>query len=466
MLTFLSSNSDRKKKAKTAFLKFQKKVKKAKEIYDTIDEWKEKLDNWLEITDQLQELLQDYGVELPKELKASLDEIANYSEMYDDTMEQAFNRLLEQLDKSIEGLASQAIGSPTHRPEIDIPQKLATKAPVTGKTIAMIAGAIIVAGVGAAIIFGPGSQQSPDDRVNPIVMLQDPELYYPKGMVTGLNFDFDWNDVSDNYPIAYDLELRYPDGNWKTFEKLDESKFKHTIPLQDGDYKWKVIAKSESGAQSVSGIGNFVIDVNAPTTTIDSTPSKLSNNSTPKFTFSSNEDGTFECSMDNGAFTTCSTPFTRKLPDGSHTFQVRAIDNIGESDKSPASYSWTIDTTAPNAPTLVSPEDNYFSPYTLVTFDWNPVSDKSGVVYNMYVSKQFSLEFSSFDPTVIEFSTIPVPLQFEMCPYVYCSDELEDSEIELPLNEGSYNWWVTATDGAGNKSPKSPTFKLTIKIVG
>ncbi len=35
------------------------------------------------------------------------------------------------------------------------------------------------------------------------------------------------------------------------------------------------------------------------------------------------------------------------LPDGSYTFEVRAIDSLGNADSTPASYTWVIDTTAP-----------------------------------------------------------------------------------------------------------------------
>ena len=43
------------------------------------------------------------------------------------------------------------------------------------------------------------------------------------------------------------------------------------------------------------------------------------------------------------------------LPEGRHPFPVRAFDAAGNVDPSPASHSWTLDSTAPAAPVITSP---------------------------------------------------------------------------------------------------------------
>ena len=49
-----------------------------------------------------------------------------------------------------------------------------------------------------------------------------------------------------------------------------------------------------------------------------------------------------------GAWSPCSSPHNYSaLAEGSQKFEVRAIDNAGNIDASPANYEWTIDTIAP-----------------------------------------------------------------------------------------------------------------------
>lgn len=76
----------------------------------------------------------------------------------------------------------------------------------------------------------------------------------------------------------------------------------------------------------------------------------LINDNTPDFTFSSPQTGMiFECRIDAGTYSACTSPFTSPLlADGAHTFQVRArADAGGPVDTTPASRSVTVDATAP-----------------------------------------------------------------------------------------------------------------------
>jgi hypothetical protein len=86
-----------------------------------------------------------------------------------------------------------------------------------------------------------------------------------------------------------------------------------------------------------------------PDTTITANPPALSNSSSASFSFTATKTGsTFSCRLDGSAFVGCSSPQTYNgLIDGSHTFEVRATDQAGNTDSTPASYTWTVDTQPP-----------------------------------------------------------------------------------------------------------------------
>lgn len=96
----------------------------------------------------------------------------------------------------------------------------------------------------------------------------------------------------------------------------------------------------------------LTLEADPPETTIDSGPSGLTNDPTPTFTFSADEPGsTFECSLDTGiaAFSTCSGPGASHTPagpltEGTYTFRVRATDQSGNTDPTPATRTFELHT--------------------------------------------------------------------------------------------------------------------------
>src|SRR5262245_30295531 len=86
-------------------------------------------------------------------------------------------------------------------------------------------------------------------------------------------------------------------------------------------------------------------DTTAPDTTITRQPAAFANSSVATFAFESTEaDATFQCSIDREPMQTCTSPFTRTLPDGPHGFVVRAVGATGNPDDTPAEVQWMIDT--------------------------------------------------------------------------------------------------------------------------
>jgi hypothetical protein len=83
---------------------------------------------------------------------------------------------------------------------------------------------------------------------------------------------------------------------------------------------------------------------NPPQTMLKRTPPRRTHDRTPSFRFKADESGvTFQCKLDGKAYKPCHSPFTtKKLSLGHHVFRVRARDDSGRLDPSPASYAFRI----------------------------------------------------------------------------------------------------------------------------
>lgn len=95
-------------------------------------------------------------------------------------------------------------------------------------------------------------------------------------------------------------------------------------------------------------------DITPPGTTILSHPLQGDASATnATFTYSSDDpEATFECSFDGAVFAACGTSyFVPALAEGTHTFEVRAVDQAGNIDPTPAEFpesgTWVIDRTGP-----------------------------------------------------------------------------------------------------------------------
>ncbi|MGH9032927.1 MAG: PASTA domain-containing protein, partial [Acidimicrobiia bacterium] len=96
---------------------------------------------------------------------------------------------------------------------------------------------------------------------------------------------------------------------------------------------------------------NDGIDTDAPETTITLAPGTLVASGAASFSFGASEVGSsFECSLDRTPFAGCTSPAAFSgLGDGGHSFDVRATDEAGNADASPARHVWTVDATSPSA---------------------------------------------------------------------------------------------------------------------
>src|SRR5437870_8449004 len=88
----------------------------------------------------------------------------------------------------------------------------------------------------------------------------------------------------------------------------------------------------------------WTVDTTPPDTSITAAPPSVSISSSASFSFTATEAGSsFACQLDGSAFAPCASPQSYSgLALGTHSFRVRATDPAGNTDPTPASYTWTV----------------------------------------------------------------------------------------------------------------------------
>jgi uncharacterized protein (TIGR03382 family) len=121
------------------------------------------------------------------------------------------------------------------------------------------------------------------------------------------------------------------------------------LGLGDGTHTIQVTAVDKLGNPSASSNTNtFTVNTTLPAepdTSITSSPPTTTPNRSATFEFGSDApDVTYECRLDGGEWTVCTSPVTyNNLADGEHTFEVRARDTSGNVvDTTPAVHTWTV----------------------------------------------------------------------------------------------------------------------------
>jgi hypothetical protein len=166
----------------------------------------------------------------------------------------------------------------------------------------------------------------------------------------------------------------------------------------------------------------------------------LTSQTTPTFTWSTGDEGgpgiaRVEFLLDGtqvgGVLAANATSFTPRspLPDGSHTWQVRAIDKLGYGTTSPA-RTITIDTVPPTTPVLQQPLAGGRVYQSLPTFSWVASSDATSGVGNY---------------TLLLDGGVAATVSPSACPRGVCS-----ASSPRALSNGSHTWQVLASDQAGN----------------
>jgi len=154
------------------------------------------------------------------------------------------------------------------------------------------------------------------------------------------SFSFTCTEAGCSFECQLDL------GGWSACDSP-----KDYAGLSDAGHTFQVRAIDPANNVDPSPAGYaWKIDTTPPDTIITFNPPNPTKMNSATFTFTCDEAGcAFKCQLDLGGFSPCASPkdyFGRA--DGNHTFQVQATDAVGLSDPTPATYTWLIDTTAPD----------------------------------------------------------------------------------------------------------------------
>ena len=126
--------------------------------------------------------------------------------------------------------------------------------------------------------------------------------------------------------------------------------------VADGPHTFEVKAIDGLGNHGPWRAHSWTLDRLAPDTAITQAPSGIVGSTTATLSFSSEAGASFECSRDGEAWKDCSSPHSESsLADGAHTFAVRATDAVGNTDPTPATASWAVDTTSPDTRITAGP---------------------------------------------------------------------------------------------------------------
>src|SRR5438132_1820590 len=170
-------------------------------------------------------------------------------------------------------------------------------------------------------------------------------------------------------------------------------------------------------------------DNTPPDTIITAAPPARSNSSSASFSFTATEAGSsFACQLDASAFAACTSPKSYSgLADGSHTFRVRATDPAGNTDPTPASYTWTVDTTPPDTTITAAP----------------PATTTSSSASFSFTATEAGSTFAC---------------RLDASAFAACASPKSYSG----LADGSHTFRVRATDPAGNTDPTPATYTWTV----
>jgi hypothetical protein len=201
--------------------------------------------------------------------------------------------------------------------------------------------------------------------------------------------------------------------------------------LGEGTHTFGVKAVDPAGNESGVTSYSWTVDLTAPPApTITLAPPSVTASTGASFAFSDGDPSAgFRCRLDGAAFSACTSPLAYSgLAEGTHTFRVEAVDSAGN-ESTVTTYAWTIDLTAPPAPTITSAPPN------------------------VTASTSASFAFSDGDPSA------GFRCRLDGAAFSACTSPANYDQ----LAEGTHTFRVKAVDPAGNESGVT-TYSWTVDL--
>jgi hypothetical protein len=197
-----------------------------------------------------------------------------------------------------------------------------------------------------------------------------------------------------------------------------------------------------AGTQYNFRAGN--IDLQSPNTTITSGPLGAVGPNV-SLSFTATEAATFECSMDGGVYSPCTSPKAyNALAEGAHTFKVRAADLVGNQDMTPAQRAFQV---YPKPQAVTAPTPNINTTSTTL----------NGIVNPRGVATNYQFEYGT---TTSYGSKVPATPASAGSG----TSDVAVGQLVSGLQGGTvYHYRLTATSQGGTSVGEDRTFKVDLK---
>jgi hypothetical protein len=211
-----------------------------------------------------------------------------------------------------------------------------------------------VAAMGVLLSLAAPADAAPPKRVAPPVISVSPTS--PTNQRTAT---FTWTESTTGVTFACSFDaVTVPCGTTqsKTFTNLSGAT--HTFTVRASRSGWKTASASKT----------LTVDLTRPTAPTVSAPAITRLPAAPTFSSTSLDLASYECSLDGADYTACTsgTPVPA-APDGRHTFDVRAIDKVGNISD-PTQVAWLVDTFVAKPFVLTGPNTQTTSTSASFTF--------------------------------------------------------------------------------------------------